>query len=188
MSELRRRFSSIKPAGTGFVGNPFFRRSEVADILTIEDIRSCLSSYPTLRDKERDVHRFASLIRQSCLRIFAILLYDRNELYVLEFIFRRDTDDRLPYGPDSLYYLPEEVAEQFVTRQWQFDPVILKRDTIHRELHPKAIIPFISEKKIGEGSFGTVWEATLDSHCQELIPQSTGEVSTGAKMACRREI
>ena len=159
----------------------------MADILTIEEIHSCLSSFPTLRDKERDVHRFASLIRQSCLRIFAILLYDRNESYILEFIFRRDTDDRLPYGADSLYYLPEEVAEQFVMRQWEFDPVILERDTIHRELHPKAIIPFNSEKKIGEGSFGTVWEATLDSYCQDLIPQSTGQVSTRARLACRRE-
>lgn len=187
MNELRRRFSSIRHASTGFVGNRFYRRSEVADILTIEDIRTCLSSFPTLRDKERDVHRFASIILQSCLRIFAILLYDRNESYILEFLFRRETDDRLPYGPDSLYYLPEEVAEQFVMRQWEFDPVILERGTIHRELHPKAIIPFISEKKIGEGSFGTVWEAALDSHCQKLIPCSTGEVSSGANLACHRE-
>lgn len=179
--EIRRRLMSLRQfARFGEDAKEFICADELKDVLTIEDIGVCISTIPLLRnnqDNGRDLRRYASLIWESSLAVFAILLADANHQHILKFLFRRDTDQRLVFGKDDLYYLPELVRDSFVERQWAFHPVNLALDGVHRDIGPKAILPFLSHVRAGSGGFGTVWKVKVYPRCQTLISQRSGEVS-----------
>lgn len=101
--------------------------------------------------------------------IFAILILNRDEQYILEFLYRRETDSRLTYTEEGLYFLPLGVARDFANHQWEFCPVILKRAEIHRVLKPNDVLPFLEDDVVGEGGFGTVFKVKLKNDCQKLI-------------------
>ncbi|KAI8721440.1 Serine/threonine protein kinase [Fusarium sp. LHS14.1] len=105
----------------------------------------------------------------SSLLIFAVLLSNGDEAFILDFIFRRDTDERIPYTESGLDYLPLEVCERFVSKQWHFSPVIFQNNQVHREIHIDAVLPILSETEAGAGGFGRVWKTCLDADCQKLV-------------------
>ncbi|KAF5622312.1 serine threonine kinase [Fusarium sp. NRRL 52700] len=106
----------------------------------------------------------------------AILISNKDEAFILEFIFRRDTDERIPYTESSLDYLPEVVRKNFVDKQWQFKPINLQRGQVHLEVPDDAVLPILSAKVVGAGGFGRVWETRLDADCQTLIQTDTTKV------------
>jgi hypothetical protein len=148
----------------------FFPYLELEQLLTEDNIRGCLSRFPCLREKERDVFRFTSLIRETSLKVFAILAWNGDEAHILEFLYRRETDLKLPYNQEGLYFLPTVAASSFLERQSQFDPVILEVGVIHRTLRSKDVLPFVYEAENAEGGFGKVWRVETYSSCQKLFP------------------
>ncbi|RYP46351.1 hypothetical protein DL768_007414 [Monosporascus sp. mg162] len=167
LEETRRRLMSLRRcARFGEDSKEFICAGELREVLTIDDIRAGISAIPILRDQdnERDLRRYASLIWETSLTIFAILLADGNHQHILKFLFRRDTDQRLTFSTDDLYYLPDLVRTHFVERQWRFHPVTLTLDGIHRDINPKAILPFLSHIRSGCGGFGTVWKVQSSIH------------------------
>ncbi|KAG9498387.1 hypothetical protein J7337_009192 [Fusarium musae] len=99
----------------------------------------------------------------------AILISNRDEGYILEFIFRRDTDERIPYTDSSLDYLPEIVRKNFIDKQWQFNPINLQRGQVHLEIQDDAVLPVLSEEEVGKARkeqerdmFGSPERAILD--------------------------
>lgn len=180
--DLRQRLLGIRrTACAGSAGRYFYSRVEVEEVLGPDTVRQCLALIPRLAGNERDIDRFASLIRESSLLIWAILLSDGNQARIMDFLFRRDTDDRIPYSEDSLYYLDPILRAQFVQRQWEFHPVVLERHDIPRDIHPNAILPILSETRKGSGGFGTVWETTLYPTCQSVVPSTAGQVGLGPR-------
>lgn len=178
VDDLRQRLLGIRrTACASSVKRYFYSRVEVESVLDLKAIHDCLASNPKLAGNERDVGRFASFVRESSLLTFATLLSDGNHAHILDFLIRRDTDGRIPYSEDSLYYLkPEHVRAQFVQRQWEFHPVVLQRHDIPREIHRDAVLPILSETRKGTGGFGTVWETELYPTCQSLVPSTPGHV------------
>ncbi|KAF5699741.1 serine threonine kinase [Fusarium globosum] len=109
----------------------------------------------------------------SAFLIIAILISNKDEGYILEFIFRRDTDERIPYTDSSLDYLPEVVRKNFVDKQWQFNPINLQHGQVHLKIQDDAVLPILSDEQVGAGGFGTVWKTGLDADCQALIQTHT---------------
>ncbi|KAF1833920.1 kinase-like protein, partial [Decorospora gaudefroyi] len=186
MAEIRERLrleiSNARRDST--CSRPFYPPSEISRILTVDAIRACISTIPRLNENERDVHRFALLIHKHCIRIFAILLANRDEAYIAEFLFRRENDSRIPYTENGLYFFASEkilVARRFTDSQKEFDPVILQKGDIHRMVRDGEVLPFLDDSKIGCGAFGTVYKVVLHPTCQELVAENEGELVIARK-------
>ena len=154
----------------------YYTRDSLNSIISESRVEAILSKIPRLRGNERDVRRFARLVMSSAFLIMAILISNKDEGYILEFIFRRDTDERIPYSDSSLDYLPEVVRKNFIDKQWQFNPINLHRGQVHLELQDDAVLPILSEEEVGKGAFGIVWKTGLDANCQTLIQTHTAQV------------
>ena len=149
----------------------FYPPHDVRELLTLDRVGESLSKIPSLSRDPRDVHRFSSLVWETSLTIFATLLLSGHEQHIVEFLYRRETDSRLPYTSESLYFVPRPVALEFVNRQWALRPVILQPGEIHRELEPREVLPFLDDQVVSEGGFGTVFKVRLEGTCQKLVPQ-----------------
>jgi len=177
-SILRGQFAEIQ-RDTDFGGpkRHFFSRLEMEGLLTFDCIAGCLAELDRLKLTGRhDIRRYASIIRQSSMLVFAALLLDGHEEYIMEFLLHRDSDERLPYTIDGLEYLPPLVRSHFLQRQRQVNPVLLGGDEIHRQIDGDAIIPIVSQTKAGAGGFGTVWKTTIYPTCHCFDPQETAHV------------
>ncbi len=154
----------------------FYPPSAVKRLLTSEAIRASISSIPSLREDQLDL--FASLIQEKNPITFAVLLINGYHHQILEFLFRRLTDERIPYIEENLQFLPKVDARQFIQRQWEFIPVIIAKGEIHRKIQNDEILPFLDDACSGKGGFGTVYKVKLHPHCQNLVPEDTEKVST----------
>lgn len=171
----------------------FFSQSEVTDAIKEKDVCACLrlalksvpqdeasrknaTLVPYLLTNERDISRLAKEIIKSSILIFATLLLENHELFICEFVFRRDCDARLPFSKDALYYLNDEVVEKFRGRQWEFCPTVLRLHELRRTLHHNEVVPFVEQEKIGSGAFGAVWKAKLYHNCHKLNSSCSLEV------------
>lgn len=171
MADLREGLSRLQVESRGArARKSFYPPSHVKSFLTIDRIRAHIaSSIPSLSGGPLDVSRFSSLIHDSSLLIYAILLLNGHEKHVSEFLYRRETDSRLPYTVEGLYFLPEMVAREFVNRQWEVWPVCLKNGEIHREIGPHEVLPFLEDVEVAEGGFGKVYRVQLEPTCQNLV-------------------
>jgi hypothetical protein len=176
MSSLQEDLSSLRQdsrcKGRKFF---FYPPHAVGKLLTSEAIRTSISSIPSLREGQLDL--FTSLIQENNPRTFAILLINGDQVQILEFLYRRLTDDRIPYAEESLYFLPKAKARQFVQRQWEFIPVILAKGEIHRKIQDDEILPFLDDECSGKGGFGTVYKVKLCPPCQSLVLEEVENVS-----------
>jgi hypothetical protein len=145
----------------------FYPPRDVQKLFTFAVIRASISSIPSLREDQLDL--FASLIEEDNLITLAILLSNSHQHQILEFLFRRLNDDRIPYAEESLQFLSKVEARRFVERQWEFIPVVLTTRPIHRQIQDEEILPFLEEERVGEGGFGTVFKVKLYQSCQSLI-------------------
>ncbi|ORY10807.1 kinase-like domain-containing protein [Clohesyomyces aquaticus] len=181
--QLRLKLSDIRKDSKS--SGAFYPPTGIAEVLSIDAIRNCVFTIPHLNDNPRDIQRFATLIRETCIRIFAILLVNRDEEHITEFLFRRENDSRIPYTETGLYFFRDRnilIARRFVASQQEFDPVILKKGDIPRLLRDREVLPFLEDREVGHGAFGTVYKVVLHPTCQELVATRNGEVAIARKM------
>ncbi|KAF3000785.1 hypothetical protein E8E13_005487 [Curvularia kusanoi] len=80
-------------------------------------------------------------------------------------------DLRLPFDCSTLSQLLSKTnlaIADFEENQWEFIAPIFSRGTVHRELRPEFVLPFMKDDKIGRGAFGTVHEITLHPQNQDM--------------------
>jgi hypothetical protein len=170
MATLREELQQLqKEAQCSRGPKSFYPPHDVRALLTLDRIGECLSKILSLSRDPRDIHRFSSLVWETSLTIFATLLLNGHEKHIMEFLYRREMDSRLPYTRESLYFIPKDVAFDFQNRQWELIPVILQPGEIHRELGPHEVLPFLSDQATGEGGFGTIFKVQLETTCQKLV-------------------
>lgn len=157
--------------------NKFFSPAQVKRLFSADTVRKCLSELSLCKDNPRDLSLFASFISDNNSSTFALLFLDGNESHVLEFVFRRQCDSKIPYSEDALHFVPAQVAKQFLDRQQQLTPVILERGNVPREIGNDEILPFTHDELITAGGFGSVFKVLISTSCQRLLPASEGEVS-----------
>jgi hypothetical protein len=146
----------------------FYPAHRIEELLTTPVIRESISSIPRLREDQLNL--FASLIREKHLKTLAALLSIGHHDKILEFLFRRLNDDRIPYAEGSLDFLSMVEAQQFIHHQWKFIPVVLTKGDIHRQLHGDEILPFLEETHVAKGGFGTVYKVKLHPASESLVP------------------
>ncbi|CAG8950089.1 hypothetical protein HYFRA_00008323 [Hymenoscyphus fraxineus] len=174
MEEIQQQLSSLRKKSRCAGDDKFFYPlSEVEELLTTNQIKACMSSIPVLSGNDRDLFRYATIVRETNVKTFAILLLNGHSKHILEFLFRREADSRIPHTEEGLDFLPPLIARAFVERQWQFHPVIFGKGDIHRELQKPEILPFLEEEIVGQGGFGKVWKVKLYSTCQKLVTESS---------------
>ena len=161
----------------------FYPHADLEQLLNEDAIRECIAAIPSLNGNQRDIFRFSSLIRRTALRTFAILLLDGNEASIVDFLFRREGDGRVPYTDEQgLYFLPNIVSRRFLERQWEFDPVILERGKIHLEIREDTVLPFLEDVKIAKGGFGTLYKVVIYPPCNKLIDTTSEGVCCQPKV------
>ncbi|KAL7762872.1 hypothetical protein ACKLNR_006230 [Fusarium oxysporum f. sp. zingiberi] len=188
MTDIYTDLLGIRRKAQGSSKGYYYTRNSLNSVISETRVQAILSGIPSLKGNERDVCRFARLVMNSAFLILAILISNKDEGYILEFLFRRDTDERIPYTDSSLDYLPEVVRKNFVDKQWQFNPIILQRGQVHLEIQGDAMLPILSEEKVGAGGFGTVWKTGLDADCQTLIQSHTTKEVFIARKEQERDI
>ena len=107
------------------------------------------------------------------LKIFAILVLTDQAALAFKFIQEGELlDERLPFSLEILKMrlsLPH--VKDFYEKQWELSVPTFDRGTIHKSLDDRVILPFIRDKRIGNGAFGTVYEIELNHNHQQLQGQ-----------------
>ncbi len=150
----------------------FVPHQKLFDLLSKDVIQSVL--------EERDIVPWYNLesivdrIFSGARRIFAILVVLRGqENEILRFLehesFQKSPlDHRLPFSDRELERIVPEIAIEFYEKQWEFTAPVFTRSVDHRHLQASIVLPFLEDKKIGEGGFGEVFKITLDPTHQDL--------------------
>lgn len=109
-------------------------------------------------------------IMKSGRKIFAILVLIDEPRLVANFIeVDLLQDQRLPFSTQLLrQHLEPSHACDFFEKQWEVLAPEFSRSTLSRVIQPQAALPFALDVRIGEGSFGTVFEIALDTDHQTL--------------------
>ena len=181
---LRGRLCDLQRSTSSSQGSKeFYPFLDVKTVLTPQKIRECISTFPLFRDNELEITRFVNIIADNNLKIFAILLRNGHEQFILDFLFRRHHDSSIPTTEESLHFLPKHVAQDFVNRLWAFDYVVLRKGEIRRDIEKMQILPFLEDEQIDEGAYGSVFKVKILSSCQRLVAPTGSEVQDFYKLA-----
>ena len=99
-------------------------------------------------------------------RVFAILVVIDEVRIAKDLLEENLEDSKLPLPLLIQTSLEEAVAIKFIRAQWMFLAPKLNRSMLLRKLPRECILPFRTDTKIGKGSYGTVYEISLDPQHQ----------------------
>ena len=141
--------------------------------LSLRDTLSKNALWEALKAADVDpnhLDEIAECIFASGINIFAVLLLTDQVGCVSKFIEMGELyDQKLPFSLGFLEQRPWiPSAKDFFERQWEVAVPVFSRGTINKCLDERSIIPFIRDKKIDKGGFGTVYEIELDHDHQQL--------------------
>jgi hypothetical protein len=169
LRDLRKESASIARGGC------FFPTFALAKALTPSRVLKVVADNERVKEHEMDF--LVSLILERIPKIFSILLYDGNQDSFLDFLHRQEFDSRLPITDEkSLQHLKAAIREKFMERQWEFIPVLLKKDELHRNLRDREILPYLKDEYLGSGGFGQVYKVIVCRSHQGLMDTDDKEV------------
>ncbi|KAL4966989.1 kinase-like domain-containing protein [Aspergillus stella-maris] len=129
--------------------------------MTDDLIRKALVETPPYQRKE-----IVQRISQQGRKIFGILVLLGLSSRVTDFIESRQLyDERLPFRQDVLIQdvgLAEDEASDFHERQWELTAPVFSHGTLHQNVADNTVMPFVVDKEIGQGSFGHVYQVSID--------------------------
>jgi hypothetical protein len=130
------------------------------------------------------LHEAAGSIARGALRTFAILVVIRSIRSILIFL-KNDQfdyarlDQKLPLSRETLLaLLPNDIADEFFEKQWEFAVPVFSKQILPRYLQTKTILPILEEKEVGKGGFGTVYEISLHPSHQNFGNTAVQNVGT----------
>lgn len=168
MDRLRDRLESIHVEN--YESKWYIPKTELDSLLNSETVREAVSKCGI------EPYRWEEVIRAVLLggrKVFATLVRMRKEAAILSFIENDQLqgqllDAKLPFNESHLIsILGKAHGEVFYRMQWAVSPPLFRGDLSHRNFNKATILPFIRNKKIGCGAFGTVFEVSLDPRHQE---------------------
>jgi hypothetical protein len=152
---------------------PYFA---LKSVVTHDKTIDVLRGIKQIPDFQRDF--IATLILDNLPKIFSILVRLGQTEYILNFLYRKEHDIRLPLSTKSL----EEIAtgldySQFVECQEEYIAPILSRGDLHIDIPPSSVLPFQKDDYINAGGLGQIFEVVLDSQHQDIVPTTGPTVS-----------
>jgi hypothetical protein len=85
-------------------------------------------------------------------------------------------DSGLPYAENKLEEILGDDYRRFFDHQWSFSAPIFERSLLHRNLHKRTILPFMTMTPIGDGGFGNVFRVTVPGPHQRIEGSNVTEV------------
>jgi hypothetical protein len=175
MEELQAVLRSLRKESASIArGGYFFPTVALVNALTPSRVLKVIADNERVKEHERNL--LVSLILEKIPKIFSILLFDGNQDYFLDFLYRQEFDSRLPFADQSLQHLKAAIRQDFMERQWEFVPALLKKDELHRNLRDHEILPYLKDEYLGSGGFGQVYKVTVCGSHQGLLDTDDKEV------------
>ena len=154
----------------------------VRETMTSESVRNVLI------DNQIELHHVnevVEIIKSGAWNIFAILVLIKQPGSIISFIEddrmqRGPMDHRLPFELSKLQdILDETMAQDFQDKQWEFTAPFFSGSVFKRLLPDDFVMPFLSDKEVGEGSFGVVHQIQVEHSYQSFSGEAYREVSHG---------
>ncbi|KAF8536519.1 hypothetical protein BDD12DRAFT_890047 [Trichophaea hybrida] len=145
---------------------------------TIEEaIRECVEEYAVPDHQETLV---VNRIYNDGIIVFGILIWKKWHHKLMRFIEHNALDSQLPLDIAQAEKIAENVGWDFASNaQWEFLPRTLEKEMSghHCNFRDEEILPFIAETRLGEGSFGEVFQIAVLPSSQTIFPEhQTAEV------------
>jgi hypothetical protein len=124
--------------------------------------------------KEHELDDLTDVVYRYGRLMFAILITINRVGCITKFLERdpsqpNQLDARLPlHEKDLVPRLTFVDAKKFLHEQWTFCVPIFKKFTLRRVFADNIILPFTSDKLLGSGAFGQVYDVVVDSKHQKF--------------------
>lgn len=167
MDALKRRLLGIETEN--YESKWYIPVTELEEALNVENVKAAVVESKVQPYKQDEV---VQAVLHGGKKIFAILLLvDEAKCFVNfmehDHLQNKPLDAKLPYTRPELDVILDETASGLFHRtQWKVIAPLFRRDLSHRVFDKASILPFIHNVKIGNGSFGTVYEVVLDARHQ----------------------
>ena len=170
---LRGKIAQLRTKSTD--GRYFISRHDIYTLLTnhiiAEAIKECVQErYVQLHQEPNVVGRIASEGKI----VFGILIWKKWLHKLIKCIEHDALDSRLPLEDARADEVLGSIGWDFARNaQWEFLPRMLTDEMsgVHNQFRKEEILPYISEKKLGEGSFGDVFEVSVSPSSQNMFPK-----------------
>ena len=106
--------------------------------------------------------------------IFGILIWKKWLHKLIKCIEHNALDAQLPLDGARADEILGNIGWNFAQSvQWEFLPRILapEMSVVHNRFRKEEILPFISEERLGEGSFGDVFKVSVPPSSQTMFPK-----------------
>lgn len=149
----------------------FIPQQSLRQLMSKDKIREALRESGT---KAYLLDETTSFVFKNGVKIFSILILIHQSSLIDCFIKSDQLQDRrLPFDSEFLKNeilidYTQENAQEFYEKQWEFIAPEFFRGTLTRSLNKNVVLPFITNKEIDEGGFGTVYEIALHPDHQKL--------------------
>lgn len=178
MEHLRKELKSIRRSSKSCSTNgrryiPYFAFKTIITHENILDVVRDIREIPAYR---RDF--ITAVILEKTPKIFSILVLLRLPKLIVNFLYRREHDSRLPLAPEALKGIASDLnLTRFAKYQEEFLAPIFSRGDLHYELSPGSVLPFQEDKYLNAGGFGKVFAVVLDHQHHEIGHATDDEVS-----------
>ena len=153
----------------------FISRHDIHTLLTnhiiTEAIKECVQEdYVQPHQEPYVVDRIASEGKI----VFGILIWKKWLHKLMKCIEHDALDSKLPLEDTRAEEVLENIGWDFARNaQWEFLPRMLTDEMsgVHNRFRKEEILPYIGENKLGEGSFGDVFEVSVLPSSQTIFPK-----------------
>jgi hypothetical protein len=151
-------------------GRYFLPGSYLRVIFTLEDLKKAVDELEVAPYERLGLAR---KIYDESTKIFAILIKNGEEDWIVQFRNNNMLDARLPLDEDSAERIAPGFGTSFAREyQWQFLPFQFRRDMRDhvRIIESKEILPFIGKSKlVASGGFGDIYKMNIFPSQQEFV-------------------
>ena len=170
---LRGEISNLRTESTD--GRYFVSRHDIHTLLTnqiiAEAIKECVQEDYVLPHQESTV---VDRITNEGRIVFGILIWKKWLYKLMKCVEHNALDSQLPLEDSRANEILESIGSEFARNaQWEFLPRVLTEEMsgVHNRFRKEEILPYISETRLGEGSFGDVFEVSVSPSSQNMFPK-----------------
>ena len=173
---IRNLIADHKIIAAGQKPRKFLPNGSLDDIFTSENILESLRG-PSFKIGLHRLQNTVDLVLKDSKRIFAILVEERLEYALTDFIKNEISDRELPVEKVRLKAVLEESAvDKFADRQWEYSAHVFSGGPYCRKLKAEGILPYVEQTPKGGGAFSRVYDVIVHPAHQKLDSEVRGTV------------
>ena len=175
LKAIRRTSNSRSTKGRQYI--PYFAFKMIITHKNIMDVVWNIHEIPAY---QRDF--ITARILDKTPKIFSILVQVRQPELIVNFLYRKEHDSRLPLAPEALREIVPALDDtkfytKFAKYQEEYLAPIFSRGDLHHEISPGSVLPFEEDEYLNAGGFGKVFAVVLDHQHHEIGHATDTKVS-----------